>query len=132
MLNGIVGYVKKKKKLLPQLEQSSIVIRTNVAGCNAYVNEPVRLPDRDGECRDDVEVIETSRPDTKKAEEEKYRIIVVMHIVSMFLTPDYFFPRKTSPVEGGSRGRTCTPAPGVPPTCGAPETPRDIATKTTF
>lgn len=61
-----------KRKLLPQLcEQSSIVIRTNVPGWNAYVNEPMRLSDGDGERRDDAEVIETSRPDTKKAEEEK-------------------------------------------------------------
>jgi len=42
-----------------------------------------RLSDGDGERRDDAEVIETSRPDTKKAEEEKYRIIVVMHIPSI-------------------------------------------------
>lgn len=70
-----------KRGVLPQLcEQSSIVIRTNVAGWNAYVNEPVRLPDGDGERRDDAEVIETSRPDTKKAEKEKYWIIVVVHI----------------------------------------------------
>jgi hypothetical protein len=61
-------------------QQSSIVIRTNVAGWNAYVNEPVRLPDGDGERRDDVEAIETFRPDTKKAEEEKYRIIVIVHV----------------------------------------------------
>jgi len=41
MLNGIVivEYVKKKA-LLKLCEQSSIVIRTNVAGWNAYVNEP--------------------------------------------------------------------------------------------
>lgn len=61
-------------------QQSSIVIRTNVAGWNAYVNEPIRLSDREGKRRDDVEAIETFRPDTKKAEEEKCRIIVIVHV----------------------------------------------------
>lgn len=118
-------------------EQSRIVIRTNVPGWNAYVNEPVRLPDGDGERRDDAEVIETSRPDTKKAEEEKYRIIVVMHIPGIdVLNPPTTISRKTSPGEGGSRARTNVhahlPAPGAPPTCGAPETSGDTAKKTIF
>lgn len=66
----------------------------------------MRLPDGDGERRD-AEVIETSRPDTKKAEEEKYRIIVVMHIPGIdVLNPPTTISRKTSPGEGGSRART--------------------------
>lgn len=59
-------------------EQSGIVTGTNVAGWNAYVNEPARLPDKDSERGDDAVAIETSRPDTKKAKEKKYRIIVVI------------------------------------------------------
>lgn len=45
---------------------------SNVAAWNAYVNEPSRLPDggmRAG--KDDVEPIETSRPDTRKVEGEE-------------------------------------------------------------
>lgn len=55
---------RKKKKVV---ERSS----ANVAAWNAYDNEPSRLPDRASEQGDDVEPIETSRPDTRKVEGEE-------------------------------------------------------------
>lgn len=70
--------LKKKAFATIVREQSGIVTGANVAGWNAYVNEPARLSDKDGEREDDAVAIETSRPDTKKAKQEKYRIIVVI------------------------------------------------------
>lgn len=110
-LNGIVGYIKKKKKKKGKIlcEQSSIVIRTNVAGWNAYVNEPARLPDKDGVRGDDAVAIETSRPDTKKAKEEKYRIIVVIaHTTTIDVLNPRLFLARWAPAKGGSREQTCT------------------------
>lgn len=94
---------------------------------------------------DDVGPIETSRPDAKKAEEEWNRIIVIVHgtpyRVSTFLTPGCFSRRERRPQnparEGGSRGTGRTTVHAhlrqgqLPPTCGAPEAHRDIATPQT-
>lgn len=66
-LEAIKKKKKKKKKGKKVVERSS----ANVAAWNAYDNEPSRLPDGASEQGDDVEPIETSRPDTRKVEGEE-------------------------------------------------------------
>lgn len=104
------------------VERSSSTIRANVAAWNAYDNEPWRLPDGASEQGDDVEPIETSRPDTRKVEGEEpdnrhrrssYAPGIGSERPSALLWP--------SPDEEGSRVLRVHLRKGAPPTCGPPE-----------
>lgn len=100
---------KKKRKKKKVVERSS----ANVAAWNAYDNEPSRLPDRASEQGDDVEPIETSRPDTRKVEGEEadnrhrgsyatgYRFLA---------GPPPIWPSSLQTLERKSRSSTRTPA----------------------
>lgn len=62
---------RKDQNGVAAVERNGSATRANVAAWNAYVNEPSRLPDGASEQGDDVEPIETSRPDTRKVEGEE-------------------------------------------------------------
>lgn len=106
---------RKKKKKKKKRKKKKVVERSsaNVAAWNAYDNEPSRLPDRASEQGDDVEPIETSRPDTRKVEGEEadnrhrgsyatgYRFLA---------GPPPIWPSSLQTLERKSRSSTRTPA----------------------